>query len=116
MRTINGNIKVGGKSRQNQSIGLTHTEGGESRGAVNNHPAHQPQPIIEALLVIEAIITTHSPLTHRKLTSLLKLSRRPNNWGGGGSGGLLNHRMEKVRRAHVGEGSAAGAAGANILH
>lgn len=111
MRTINGNIKVGGKSRQNQSIGLTHTEGGESQGAVNNHPAHQPQPIIEALLVIEAIITTHSPLTHRKLTPLLKLSRRPNNWGG-----LLNHRMEKVRRAHVGEGSAAGAAGANILH
>lgn len=79
MRTINGNIKVGGKSRQNQSIGLTHTERRESRVAVNNHSAHQPQPIIAALLVIEAIITTRSPLTPRKLKLLLKLSRERDN-------------------------------------
>lgn len=106
MRTINGNIKVGGKSRQNQSIGLTHTEGRESRVAVNNHPAHQPQPIIAALLVIEAIITTRYPLTPRTLMLLLKLSQQRNNREGEKK--LLNSRMEKVRRALGGERSAVG--------
>ncbi len=52
MRTINGNIKVGGRSRQNQSIGLTHTEGKESLVTVNNHPAHQWQPILKLLLAL----------------------------------------------------------------
>lgn len=36
MRTINGYIKVGGRSRQNQSIGLTH---GEER-----QPGNSQQP------------------------------------------------------------------------
>lgn len=72
MRTINGNIKVGGKSRQNQSIGLTHTEGKETVAAVNNHPAHQRQPIIAALLVSGAVITLYSYSTLSKLISLLK--------------------------------------------
>lgn len=57
MRTINGNIKVGGRSRQNQSIGLTHTEGKESLVTVNNRSAHQRQPILELLLVIRATTT-----------------------------------------------------------